>query len=561
MFRSPSVHRGDSLEELLGRIQDLASQPGTEDEQVQLMARIREHSPEWSRRLDEFLVGEMREVANTVKDVCRQQKELEAMCRKLTAPPQHAAVYLGAAATGHGPGAVVSYHNAPRVVTLADGVSPARLRPGETVLLGPELNVVVGLLDDPLFNTGETATFDRYTGDGRLIVRCREEETVVRPAGALGNGLRSGDQVRWNRGLGLAFERLPRSEGSDRFMEDTPGDSFADVGGLDDQVARLQRVIRMQVEHPEAVNRYRLRRRTSVLLSGPPGTGKTLVARALAGWLATLSSSGRSRFMNVKPGSLHSMWYAQSEANYREAFRVAREAGARDPDVPVVMFFDEVDAIGMARGGSHHQVDDRVLTAFMTELDGLEARGNILVVAATNRRDALDPALLRPGRLGDLILDIPRPDRAAALEVFARHLHQCLPYSDPGAEARGTLIESAVSRIYAPSGLGELAMLTLRDGSRRPVVAADLVSGAVIASICQAAVEAACLRDVESGVSGVRPEDLLDAIETEFDTAARGLTPANCHRFLERLPGDVDVVKVEPVVRRLRRPHRFLRVA
>ncbi len=562
MFRSRSVHREDPLGEFLGRLQDLAAHPGTEEEQVQLMARIRGHSPEWSRRLDEFLVGEMRGVAETVNEVCRQQKALEAMCKKLTAPPQHAAVYLGAVETSHGPGAVVSYHNAPRVVTLSDGVDPARLRPGETVLLGPELNVVVGLLGDPLFNTGETATFDRYTGDGRLIVRYREEESVVRPAGTLAEDeLRSGDQVRWNRGIGLAFERLPRGEGSDRFMEDTPGDSFADVGGLDHQVARLQRVIRMQMEHPEAVSRYRLRRRTSVLLSGPPGTGKTLVARALAGWLATLSSSGRSRFMNVKPGSLHSMWYAQSEANYREAFRVAREAGARDPDVPVVMFFDEVDAIGMARGGSSHQVDDRVLTAFMAELDGLEARGNILVVAATNRRDALDPALLRPGRLGDLILDIPRPDRTAALEVFARHLHLDLPYSGPAAEARSSLIEHAVSRIYAPSGLGELAVLTLRDGSRRPVVAADLVSGAVIASICQAAVEHACLRDVESGVSGVRLEDLLDSIEAEFDTAARGLTPANCHRFLERLPSDVDVVKVEPVARRLRRPHRFLRVA
>ena len=130
--------------------------------------------------------------------------------------------------------------------------------------------------------------------------------------------------------------------------------------------------------------------------------------------------------MNVKPAGLHSMWYGQSEANYREAFRVAREAGAREPEVPVVMFFDEVDAVGGARGDWGHRVDDRVLTAFMAELDGLESRGNVLVIAATNRRDALDPALLRPGRLGDLVLAARgrfSPDDHNAIECSGLYWH------------------------------------------------------------------------------------------------------------------------------------------
>jgi len=125
-----------------------------------------------------------------------------------------------------------------------------------------------------------------------------------------------------------------------------------------------------------------------------------MIARALANWLGQLAREGRSRFMHVKPSALHSMWYAQSEANYREAFRIAKEAGESDPDTPVVMFFDEIDSVGAARGDVLTRVDDRVLTSFMAELDGLESRGNVLVVAATNRREALDPALLRPGRLG-----------------------------------------------------------------------------------------------------------------------------------------------------------------
>jgi proteasome-associated ATPase len=254
------------------------------------------------------------------------------------------------------------------------------------------------------------------------------------------------------------------------------------------------------------------------------------------------------------------MWYAQSEANYREAFRVAREAGEREPEVPVVMFFDEVDAVGGARGESPARVDDRVLTAFMAELDGLEARGNVLVVAATNRRDALDPALLRPGRLGDLVLEVPRPDERAAVEIFGKHLPADIPYRQD-AGGREELIADAVARVYAPNAARDLATLTYRDGKRRPLRPRDLVSGAFLAKVARAAVERACLREVEGGVAGVGAEDLLESLADALDGAARVLTPHNCRRHLDDLPQDVDVVRVELAERRPRRPHRYLHVA
>jgi proteasome-associated ATPase len=536
--------------------------PGVE-ERLGLAAAIRRRSPEGARQLDRRYLEEMDGLWEQIRRVQRHQEELEQVHRRLTAPPWHAAVFLGPAPAEGGSSALVAHNNTPRVVSVSDDVDLATLAAGDEVLLGQELNVIVGRVPAPLLASGETAVFDRLTGDGRMIVRSRDEEVVVRVAAGLGaDALRPGDKVRWNRGLGMAFERLEASRGEQLFLEETPADSFADIGGLDRQIAELQRVIRLHYEHPATVARYRLPRKSSVLLAGPPGTGKTLMARALANWLGTVSRSGRSRFMNVKPAGLHSMWYAQSEANYREAFRVAREAGAQDPGVPVVMFFDEVDAIGGARGDSLHRVDDRVLTAFMTELDGLESRGDILVVAATNRRDALDPALLRPGRLGDVVLDIPRPNRHAAADIFARHLAADLPYDGgDGRAGRPDLIEAAVSRLYAPNGLGDLATVTLRDGRRRPVLAGDLVSGATIAKICQAAVERACHREAEGGRPGVRLTDLLEVVDAEFESVARALTPANCRRYLDDLPQDVDVVRVEPVTRRLRREHRFLRIA
>jgi proteasome-associated ATPase len=320
----------------------------------------------------------------------------------------------------------------------------------------------------------------------------------------------------------------------------------------------------LHLYHSEVVREYGLRPKGAVLLVGPPGTGKTLIAKALANWVGQISCSGRSRFINIKPAGLHEMWYGKTEENYREAFRVAREAGAADPDVPVVMFFDEVDAIGASRGGSLARTDDRVLTAFMTELDGLEARGNILVVAATNRREALDPALLRPGRLGDLELEVPRPKMAGAREIFGKYLPPHLRYGAgtqfPNEESRQAVIEAAVSQIYAPNADNRLATLTFRDGKQRGVSAAELMSGASIAKIAGDATERVGLRTIENGDPAVRAEDLHTAVADELERLTRALTPSSCRRHLCDLPDDADIVRVERA-RHVGRQQRYMNVA
>ncbi len=548
---------------LLGQLVAVGDDAPSPRTKRQIAQRIREESKEASNQVDDFLLREVARLRAGLERAQDRQRKLAEIFDRLSAPPWHAALFLGAVETGTHQVALVAHGHSRSVVGLGESVDIQSLGVGDEVFLGPELNLIVAPALGGFHMSGETAVFDRFASSDRLVLRSRDEEVVVQAAETLrGSALQSGDLVRWDREQWLAFERVERSAASHLFVEDTPLETFDAIGGLDRQIDELQWAIRLHREHGAIAQRYGITRAGSVLLEGPPGNGKTLIARALANWVASLAPAGRSRFMNLKPGSLHSVWYSQSEANYREAFRVARAASEEDPGTPVVMFFDEVDAAGAARGGTAMRVDDRVLTAFMTELDGLESRGNVLVVAATNRRDALDPALLRPGRLGDLVLTIPRPNRDAASEIFARHLRVAPLYCSEAAVNGGPtaeeLIDAAVSRIYAPNGHGELATIGFRDGKRRSVSARDLVSGAVIEKIVQTTLTRAGRREIETGEAGVQLADLFEAIDDEFNTAAQVLAPGNCHRYLDDLPQDVDVVRVEPVVRQAKQLHRYV---
>ncbi|MGD0788046.1 MAG: AAA family ATPase [Terracidiphilus sp.] len=531
------------------------------DERVAVLQRLSDSGMEHPTAIDRFLVERIARQHDALSAVEEQQERLRELIGRLTAPPYFPAVYLTTANAPEVQGALVQTENERRVVQVGDGVAADELAPGDEVFLSHERNYLITKSLSPSFLTGEVATYSRSTGDGRLVLRSHDEEVVVLATAALRDaGLKAGDGVRFSRNAGLAFEKIEAAKGEEFFLEATPRDSFHEIGGLDREIEQLKRLLTLHIFHPAMAAKYRLPRKKAVLMEGPPGNGKTMVARATCNWMAGLSGSGRSHFINVKPGALNSMWHGVTEQNYRSVFRVAREAAAAEPGVPVVMFWDEVDSIGGNRGESVNRIDDRILNCFMAELNGLEERGNIVIMAATNRMDSIDPALLRPGRLGDLVLHIPQPNRKAARAILSRHLTSEIPYAANGegqAAAREALLDMAVAQIFSLSTDTELANLTLRDGKRRMVRAADLVSGAQLEAIARGAEERACVRDVEGGPAGITAADMSGAVSDFFITAPRALTPHNARNYLRDLPQDVDVVRVEPAERKVSHPHRY----
>lgn len=194
---------------------------------------------------------------------------------------------------------------------------------------------------------------------------------------------------------------------------EVPDVHWEDVGGLEDVKRELHETVQYPVEHAEKYIKFGMNPSKGVLFYGPPGCGKTLLAKAIA-------NECGANFISIKGPELLTQWFGESEANVRELFDKARAAS------PCILMFDEMDSIAKTRGSGgpgSSEAGDRVINQILTEVDGVGARKNVFVIGATNRPDIIDPAVIRPGRLDQLIY-IPLPDLASRLSIFKAALRK-----------------------------------------------------------------------------------------------------------------------------------------
>jgi len=186
---------------------------------------------------------------------------------------------------------------------------------------------------------------------------------------------------------------------------ENPDVQWADVGGLDDTKQELQEAIEWPMKYPTLYEKLGHKMPHGILLHGASGTGKTMLAKAVA-------TESEANFVSVRGPELLSKWVGESERGIREIFKRARQSS------PCVIFFDEIDSIAPIRGGGGEtQVTERVVSQLLTELDGMQEMHGVVVLAATNRADMVDPALLRPGRF-DKIIQIPMPDKESRKKIL-----------------------------------------------------------------------------------------------------------------------------------------------
>jgi proteasome-associated ATPase len=516
------------------QVGELQQQAKALEEEVVVLRRRLQDAPKRVRTLEERLLETKGQLAQAVSQneklsaTLREAREhigaLREEVEKLTMPPSAYGTFLEVNDDG-----TVDVFTAGRKmrVALHPELDVEELQRGQEVVLNESLNVVLARGHDV---AGEVVTLKELLDNGRraLVVGRADEERVCELAsGLLGERLRAGDHLLMETRSGVLVERLPRPEVEELILEEVPDITYADVGGLDEQIDQIQDAVELPYLYAELFHEHQLQPPKGILLYGPPGCGKTLIAKAVANSLAkrvsekTGDSATRSYFLNIKGPELLNKYVGETERQIRLIFQRAREKS--EEGVPVIVFFDEMDSLFRTRGsGISSDIESTIVPQLLAEIDGVESLKNVIVIGASNREDLIDPAILRPGRL-DVKIKIERPDQYAARQIFGRYLSEDLPIAeDETAKAGGrsqaidAMIDAAVDRMYSGDDENRFLEVTYQNGDKEVLFFKDFASGAMIENVVRRSKKMSIKRQIAGGARGIATSDLVDSIRQEY---------------------------------------------
>jgi proteasome-associated ATPase len=462
-------------------------------------------------------------LVNTLYEAREQITSLKEEVDKLCAPPSTYGVYLSV----NEDGTVNILSQGRKVkVNLHPSIKAEDIKPGQELILNEGLNVVETAGYEI---QGEVVILKEQLDTERAIVTQRADEDRV---GIIADPLRQvklkiGDHLLIDAKSGYLLEKLPKSEVEDLSLEEVPDISYDDIGGLGTQLETIKDAVELPYLYAEYYKEHHLAPPKGVLLYGPPGCGKTMIAKAVANNLAARISEKRGEkvkgfFLNIKGPELLNKYVGETERKIREIFIKAREKAAED--VPVVVFFDEMDALFRTRGsGISSDVETTIVPQLLAEIDGVEHLKNVIVIGASNRQDLIDPAILRPGRL-DVKIKIERPDAASAVDIFNKYMTTELPLNESEVRQNSGDAQAAVDRMIAATieemySLGEenrFLEVTYANGDKEVLYFKDFSSGAMIESVVRRAKKLALKRYIQTSEKGIKVEDLLNAVREEF---------------------------------------------
>jgi proteasome-associated ATPase len=452
-------------------------------------------------------------LVNALYEAREQITALKEEVDKLCAPPSTYGVYLSVNEDGtvnilsQGRKVKVNIHPAIKVETL---------KPGQELILNEGLNVVEAAGYEV---QGDVVILKEQLDPERAVITLRADEEKV---GIIADPLRSlrlktGDHLLMDAKSGYLLEKLPKSEVEDLSLEEVPDIGYDDIGGLGEQIESIKDAVELPYLYADYYKEHKLTPPKGVLLYGPPGCGKTMIAKAVANNLAEKISEKRGEkikgfFLNIKGPELLNKYVGETERKIREIFVKAKEKA--NEDVPVVVFFDEMDALFRTRGtGISSDVETTIVPQLLAEIDGVEGLKNVIVIGASNRQDLIDPAILRPGRL-DVKIKIERPDQAAAADIFRKYLTTEIPLAR--GETIDGMIAATVDSMYALGEDNRFLEVTYANGDKEVLYFKDFASGAMIESIVRRAKKLALKRLIGGGAKGVTTDDLLAGVREEF---------------------------------------------
>ena len=506
------THKND---EQAREVEKLRTQIQSMEEEIRRLYQSR-YQLEQTTKQNEKLVA-------TLQEAKSQIETLRAEVEKLTAPPSTYGIFSSLDTDGTGN---VYVSGRKMKGSRHPSIKAKSLRKGQEVILNEALNVIEVRGFDV---QGEVVRLKDVLEGNRALVTLHFDEEKVAELGEplLSERLSVGDHLLYDPRSGCVIEKLPKSEAEELVLEEVPDVDYEHIGGLQKEIEQVRDAVELPFLYPHIFANYKLSAPKGVLLYGPPGCGKTLIAKAVASSIAKKlghlkDKQLRSYFLHVKGPELLNKYVGESERQVREVFKKAKERA--DDGHPVIVFFDEMDALFRTRGtGISSDIESTIVPQFLSEIDGVERLTNVIVIGASNRQDLIDPAVLRAGRL-DVKVKVGRPDATAARDIFSKYVSTDLPFAEDdlkrhGGDARAlvdSLMNMTVDAMYATTDENKFIEVTYANGEKEVLYFKDFASGALIEGIVSRAKKFAVKRAIAQEGTGLRAEDLIRAIREEF---------------------------------------------